>query len=78
MERISEWISVKERLPNENYESLKKEYGDFMSDNAIDYGVEFLTFDETGVISVSDFWVKSQRFDEGITHWMPLPNPPEV
>lgn len=74
---MMEWISVNDKLPNETFDDLKKEYGDVMSKNALDYGVEFLTCDETGVISVSDFWVKSQRFDEGITHWMPLPEPPE-
>lgn len=74
---MEKWIKVEDKLPEISFEDLEKEYGEVMSEKAIDYGVEFLTYDETGIISVSNFWVKSKQFDEGITHWMPLPEPPK-
>lgn len=61
---MSDWISVKDRLP--------------------DKSDEYLTFNKTSIYakrSVTAFdptkmkWLHSQGF---ITHWMPLPNPPEV
>lgn len=57
-EQQPEWISVEDRLPEEDgsyaviYDGLKKVY-------------------------VYYFESKSQGFNENITHWMPLPEPPK-
>lgn len=74
---MEDWISVDDKLPEIRIEDLEKEYGEVMSENASDFGVEFLTVNVLGDIEVSDFWVKNQRFDFGVTHWMPLPKLPK-
>lgn len=63
----SEWISVKERLP-EAY------YGE--SDNV-------LVVDEIGIRKILYFdggcwcYPTGETYDRKVTHWMPLPEPPE-
>lgn len=71
---MSEWISVKDRLPEGEEDVLvhltSKELvvGAFM----------------TALIHDERFWVLSRGGDFyacpqfGVTHWMPLPEPPEV
>lgn len=68
---MSEWISVKDRLPDcKNFWYLI--YVDGMSTMA------FLDFDENG----NSYWLchndndKSDCWDS-VTHWMPLPEPPK-
>lgn len=63
------WISVKDRLPETNQEVLVyrgSHIGDLM--NVYTYVGNDKWEDEYGYWSVTD--------DEGITHWMPLPAPP--
>lgn len=60
---MSEWISVKDRLPEPNirvlcYAPSRFGYGDF--DICIVYG-----------------WKCCPDRHYGVTHWMPLPEPPE-
>ena len=67
--RKQEWISVKDRLPKSNQEVLVYRgghIGDLM--NVYIYVGNDKWEDEYGYWSVTD--------DEGITHWMPLPEPP--
>ena len=65
---VQEWISVKDRLPEENgrYLTANKRWDDKIS-------VFDLWFD-------SGFWYidgKDDVFDFEVTHWMPMPNPPK-
>ena len=65
---VQEWISVKDRLPEENgrYLTANKRWDDKIS-------VFDLWFD-------SGFWyidMVDEVFDFEVTHWMPLPNPPK-
>lgn len=68
---MSEWISVKERLPQGKGECLvvydlnpkidMTEFGKFLNDRGKM---------EQGFCSDGDIWVN-------VTHWMPLPEPPK-
>lgn len=67
---MAEWISVKERLP------VVPEIP--LSQYATDNGEGFLAYFCDGYIDICTFWAREQRFgEEGVTHWMPLPEPPE-
>lgn len=68
---MNEWISVKDRLPNEYKDVLT--YNSKKDDIAIDYIIEMT--DERSL------WGRCSIDDEiqsNITHWMSLPKPPEV
>ena len=65
---VQEWISVKDRLPEENgrYLTANKRYDDKI-------GVFDLWFD-------GGFWYiddVDDMFDYEVTHWMPMPHPPK-
>lgn len=59
---MSEWISVRDRLPEENGDYLVA-----LDDGYI--GVTWYSADEG-----FDLWADAGE----VTHWMPLPEPPEV
>lgn len=64
---MSEWISVKDRLPDE--------FGEYLGlvDEFEFRGPEIVQFDEDGFQRWYNYeWNKSH-----VTHWMPLPEPPE-
>ena len=77
MERVG-WISVKDRLPEKV----------MANDNLFDLAQEFIVCSNQGVHSGiwqngewsetilynSDYW---PWYDLEVTHWMPLPDPPE-
>lgn len=66
-----DWVSVEERLPEGQQEVLVylPKYGSTMA-------VYFLTdADPTRQTWFNPFW-STKRFDE-VTHWMPLPQPPQ-
>jgi len=94
---MSDWISVKDRLPDENTEqfrylvvygsiSLRKYgpkkpivdiagYGSRRNDNCKDdpRGWRWEThFYELGMLAPCNCWI------DNVTHWMPLPEPPDV
>ena len=62
---MSEWISVKEKMPTEYEYVLIFDGGDIQIDSLVD------DQEKPGLI-----W--EYNFDNpGITHWMPLPEPPQ-
>lgn len=63
MPTVGGWISVKERMPEPLAQCL------VYSDTRRPRGMETATYTEFG-------WMTAAYFPE-ITHWMPLPEPPE-
>jgi hypothetical protein len=70
IETKSEWISVDERLPEKGQEVLAYR-GDFRGDMMNTY-----TYLGTGNWE-DDYGYRGSAKHEGITHWMPLPEPPK-
>jgi hypothetical protein len=68
-EEKSAWISVDERLPEKGQEVLAYR-GDFRGDMMNTY-----TYLGTGDWE-DDYGYRGSAKHEGITHWMPLPEPP--
>ena len=68
---MSEWISVKDELPKKNTDVLIYR-GQFIGDLISVYTYIGNNEWEDGY----GYW--SRADDEGITHWMPLPEPPKV
>jgi len=67
-----EWISVKDRLPEEGKEVLSINVNDIYPEYRIDYTVEFDNIDQPYI------WARRLlREMDKVTHWMPLPKPPE-
>lgn len=64
---IGEWISVEERLPNNYAEVLC-----FLSD------LEFIILTYTNYGIWKNGWIEGEAEDFRITHWMPLPKPPQM
>lgn len=65
---MSEWISVKERLPEEVTRVITYDG----THNIVDMHV----YDGEGFRvcrAVNDLWI----YDDCVTHWMPLPEPPK-
>jgi len=61
-----EWISVKDKLPNKNELVLCR---------VNDFGNEFTCIGEHSVTGAFWFQFSYQSLDK-VTHWMPLPKPP--
>ena len=78
---MSEWISVKERLPSR--EGLEKDETEYVL--VSEQAFNAITGEKLGsCVSICGFehdgWSKFDNFGyvrtENITHWMPLPEPP--
>lgn len=68
------WISVKERLPEEGMRVLTCCIGEKFTEYSIDYIVEFENDTEKEFI-----WACRLENDcASVTHWMPLPQPPQI
>ena len=67
------WISVKERLPDEGVEVLV--YCCYFKDNC---SQEIASLDSYGGIQYWDLEGRQYLEMEDVTHWMPLPEPPEA
>ena len=63
---MSEWISVREQMPEEGVDVLV--YGDLCYGDC--YNAKGI---EVDYVKHGTF----VAFDEDVTHWMPLPEPPE-
>jgi len=66
---MSEWISVDDRLPNSG-----KWYLCIYSFDLVGV-MDIIFFD--GINEHGIHWLKDGDFIERVTHWMPLPEPPE-
>lgn len=64
---MSEWISVKDRLPNDTTRVLVLRY-DYVTDTPF---VDILWYEK------GEWWNRHFRGDYAVTHWMPLPMPPK-
>lgn len=63
-----EWISVNDRLPEEN----KSVLGWYKDNPFSGYTVEVVSWNGKGWV-----FVYAQRYVTNVTHWMPLPEPPK-
>lgn len=68
----SNWISVKDRLPEINGSVLTASY----SSDKDKYLIELVLFDDGYFYSIYDAEEMTNDSHWEITHWMPLPEPP--
>lgn len=68
---MSEWISVDERLPEDGTSALV--YVPQWGEDYLRYQVAWINYD----ISPPE-WINNGYEVDGVTHWQPLPAPPEA
>ena len=71
---MNEWISVKERLPEEGEEYAVVVSGKPCRNVTLDNAIELAVYDrdEGWILEMWQEWTNAN-----ITHWMPLPEPPK-
>lgn len=82
---MNEWISVKDRLPEESGIYLvnvhqEDEYrcGDLVWEAWYNsHNLVFPPSDSIGWVLLNEFYQFSDSMRDDITHWMPLPEPPK-
>lgn len=81
---MNEWISVKDRLPNEKGEYLcyfQASYGEWINISKFSFNLEevdsfdFYGKNRNGWYGYDSEWGYFER--DNITHWMPLPEAPK-
>lgn len=79
---VQEWISVKDRLPEDidTYLVVVKYKYDFEKD--FNYATDVATYNPYENAYIDDCWCTFNDWDEGqqylhITHWMPMPDVPK-
>lgn len=74
---MSDWISVKERLPKEEISPITNDFKKVLC--ATTFGdVRMYGYGTAFGNKEPHFWHGCETMDEYVTHWMPLPEPPEV
>lgn len=69
---MSEWINVKDRLPEEGVPVLTNQIHDYCNnDGYYEICVDILVKGEK-----RNKWLRTDGFGRKVTHWMPLPEPP--
>ena len=79
---VSDWISVKDRMPVEKENPLTHDFAEVIC--FCDFGglprqtdVRIYKFGKPSWATKPHFWSGPQNMDEIVTHWMPLPEPPK-
>ena len=79
---MSEWIKVEDRLPKLNTQVKAKDLdgNKFIAEIIMDVDLVYDNdLNVTGVTDERKMWYCDDNFDvEDITHWMPLPQPPQA
>lgn len=73
---ISGWISVKDGLPEEHADEHPYEFEQYLCVTVWDY-VRTMGFGTRIGDDKPHFWSGNSIWDDWVTHWMPLPEPPE-
>lgn len=77
---VQEWVSVKDRLPDENgrYLAVKERIApDKLGGNRTDIIIlRFFVDDGFKIPTHIPDWI-NKEINEEVTHWMPIPKPPE-
>lgn len=68
---MAEWISVKERLPKTDEYVIVA-----ICDDSGDTEYRYTTFGIYFDMRFDGVWVVDNERNSGVTHWMPLPEPP--
>jgi hypothetical protein len=70
------WISVKDRLPEEHADEHSYEFEQFLCSTVWD-DVRMVGFGTRIGDDKQHFWSGNSIWDDRVTHWMPLPEPPK-
>lgn len=68
---MSEWINVKDKLPPFNTDVLTIDFNSKWPDICV------AVRNDQSMIEEPDYWSCYYGQRENVTHWMPLPEPPE-
>lgn len=71
---MSEWISVKDRLPITEKQMENKKYLDI---EVIIATKHFVSTDYFEAGNTCGFWCQFKDYKKEVTHWMSLPEPPK-
>lgn len=85
---MSEWISVKDRLPNKNDDYLTARVTKWhsVSIDVLSFALDlhktgFCDFEDSNYIGMAGWYDYDSDWGyydlDGVTHWMPLPKPPK-
>ena len=70
------WISVKDELPEEHADEHQYEFEQFLCSTVWD-DVRMVGFGTRIGDDKPHFWSGNSIWDDWVTHWMPLPEPPK-